>query len=231
MSAAKKYKLSVLGDSISSYGGVTNNPEINKNLEKNLSYYSSPMDKSDLTDVADTYWMQTANALGLEICVPNGCGASRVTDTVRESYPDAVIPRGMERADSLHRDDGTYPDIIFIYLGINDIGNGISPELYEREYDALISKITSDYKDAKIYVGTLTAQNRKATEELNEIYNGKIKSVAKKYSARVVDFARDSQITFENYRDYTVDGLHPNKEGMKKLAQCLITALKSDLSL
>ena len=228
----KKIKLSVLGDSISSYNGYTNNPEYNSELPKNIMYYKSSMDKSDLESVNDTYWMLTAEALGLEICVPNGCGASRVTDTVKETYPDAVIPSGPERANALHRDgdEKMYPDIIFIFLGTNDIGNAISLEKFEKSYVGLLQSIKENYKDASLYVGTIPPMkhNKPYDQETLDAYNEVIRRAAFDFNAGVADFARECGITLENFRETTADGLHPNRLGMKKLSECLISTIGKD---
>ena len=226
-------KISILGDSISSYNGYSNNNNYNSTLSINSTYYKTSMDKSDLESVNDTYWMLTANALSLEVCVPNGCGASRVTDTVRLSYPDTVIPSAPERAHALHRDgeNEMYPDIIAVLIGTNDVGNHISLELFKTDYDKLLTDILNTYKNAKLYVGTLIPQGRKVTPEENDGYNSAIREIAKKHGVTVVDYAKDSGITWDNYLEHTADSLHPNKAGMKKLADCLISVLGRDLGL
>jgi lysophospholipase L1-like esterase len=230
----KKYKFSILGDSISSYDGYTNNQSYNSALPYNITYYKSTMDKSDLESVNDTYWMISANALGLEICVPNACAASRVSDTVKQSYPDTFIPSGPERANALHRDgkDEMYPDVIFVFLGTNDIGNGIDLELFEKSYRKLIVSIKENYKSASLYVATILPMhhNKPYTQQMLDAYNESIRNTARTFSAGIVDFAVECGVTMENYQNTTADGLHPNRLGMKKLADCLTRTLKKDLT-
>lgn len=223
-----RYTISILGDSISSYFGVSNNASTNASLATNPAYYNTDMDKSDLDSVNDTYWKLAADALNLEICVPNGCAASRVTDTIPDAEGYENVVTGLARANSLHRADGTNPDIIFVLLGTNDIGGGISVGEFKTAYRTLLETIKQNYPNAEIYVGTLIPQNRDVTPENNDAYNAAIKDVARILEITVVDIATDSGITWNNYTEQTADNLHPNKSGMARIAQCLIDVIGAD---
>ena len=231
-----RYTFSILGDSISSYYGVsTDGDTYHSSMTGSPSFYKSPNDTgSDLKSVNDTYWMLAANELNLEICVPNGSAASRVTDTIPDlpGYEDVVT--GISRANALHRDGASSmtPDIIFVYMGTNDVGSNVSLDLFTPAYKELLETIKENYPNAKIFVATLLPMkhNSNIVPMANlEAYNNEIKRIAGLLGASVVDFASESGITSDNFMQNTVEGLHPNKQGMESLAECLIRAISAEM--
>jgi uncharacterized repeat protein (TIGR02543 family) len=229
-----KYTFSILGDSISSYFGVTDDGETyHSSMTDSPSFYKSINDTgSGLQSVNDTYWKMAADALNLDICVPNGCAASRVTDTIPESY-DGVVT-GLARANALHRDgDNTQnPDIILVYMGTNDVGNKISIDMFTPTYRELLETIKVNYPNAKIFVATLLPMKHNSNiipKADIEKYNAEIKRIAGLLELSVVDFYAESGITEDNYTNYTVEGLHPNKNGMQMLAECLERAISFEI--
>lgn len=111
----KGKKLSILGDSISTYIGYSNDSiNTNNTIGNNKLYYKGT---NYITDVNDTWWMRTSNETGLEILVNNSWSG------------DKVIQRGQKRCLELHDNTGdnagTNPDIIAVYLGINDFRHNL----------------------------------------------------------------------------------------------------------
>ena len=213
-------KISFLGDSITTYNGYSNNPSYNSTLSKNSKYYPSTNSNNDLTSVRDTYWYQTISELSLKLCVNNSCDASRVSNTRTDS-----IPSGLSRATELHSTVAE-PDIIVVYIGTNDIANGVSLEVFTEAYDQMVSDIIERYASADVYVCTLLPEKRYNDDALLCSFNDAIKTVAEDYDCNVVDFYADSGITWDNYTKYTIDNLHPNAAGMDKLTECLVYAIK-----
>ena len=112
-------KLSVFGDSITTYKGISNNPEYNNTLSSNVAYYwpelalyndaqdgksSGPIYSSDFT-----YWGRMLNGLGMDLCVNNSYGGDNLG-----------TGRFLTRAQNLHNNTGANPDLIVAYFGIND---------------------------------------------------------------------------------------------------------------
>ena len=102
-----KYKVSILGDSISTYIGY--NPRGYAVYYKEDKAYDN-----EINSVDDTWWKQVIDGLGGELCVNNSYSGSLVTGAFAPSACSA------ERCASLH--DETVPDIILIYMGTNDRG-------------------------------------------------------------------------------------------------------------
>ena len=218
---SEQLTISFLGDSISTYSGWSNNSFYNSTLTQNVTCYPmASSDRNDIRGVSDTYWAQVIEELNLRLCVNNSCDASRVSDTRTDN-----IPCGMVRASELHRTSYT-PDIIVVYIGTNDIANGISLEVFTESYRTMVNAINESYPRAEVYLCTLLPERRYSDDALLCSFNDAIKSIAAESSCTVVDFYTDSSITWDNYTSYTIDNLHPNAAGMDKLTECIVNTIK-----
>lgn len=117
----KGKKLSILGDSISTYGGISNSTSYNTTIGSNAVYYSGS--NSYIASAEETWWMQTIDTLGMSLCVNNSWSGSCATD---RGSGNSVAYKLNKRCVQLHNDTGSTavnPDIIAIYLGTNDMKN------------------------------------------------------------------------------------------------------------
>ena len=72
--------ISILGDSISTYAGVSNNTAYNSTIGKNAVYYRA--DGSTLkVCLSDTWWQQAIDALDMKLLVNNSWSGSTVLHT------------------------------------------------------------------------------------------------------------------------------------------------------
>ena len=102
--------ISILGDSISTFTGVSNDASVNASLEGGAIYYSAG---TLGVNRADTWWQQTIDALGLRLLVNNSWSGSCVLHT-RSGTEGAFVDRCVQ----LHNDrTGEEPDIIVVFLG------------------------------------------------------------------------------------------------------------------
>lgn len=123
-------KISVLGDSITTFDGYTSNPAYNLTLSvnKEKTPYYPTYDKTT-NAYTKTYWGRLLTELDMQLCVANAISGGFVSN----SSTDAGDPF-QDRAAQLHRDNGTKdnrsddtdPDVIIMYQGINDLDNGRS---------------------------------------------------------------------------------------------------------
>lgn len=236
----EKY-ISFMGDSITTYEGWNNNTSYNSTIGSNAVFYNS----SKLDRVDKTYWMQTIDELDLKLCVNNSWSGSRVTTTAGDTSAGC-----MERTYNLHNDNEVInPDIIVIYLGINDFNNNVTlgdykdvNDIYDEKkneyigddtifceaYAMMVHKIVNNYEDAKVYVCTLLPNgNNKNYTGLVE-YNEMIKKIADEFKCGIIDFYNDSKISSDNYLNYTIDGLHPNDDGHDLMTTCVNNRLLKD---
>ena len=104
-------RLSVFGDSISTFEGISNNAQINSTIGDNAVYYHG--NDHGLTAAENTYWGRFCENVGTLLCVNNSWSG----DSMRGG-------RFQTRARNLHKNTGATsvePDIIFVYFGINDV--------------------------------------------------------------------------------------------------------------
>ncbi len=245
-------KLSILGDSISTYEGYSNSGERNTtnatSTEKSNSVYYGDMNNSITVD--DTWWKQTIDQYNMELLVNNSWGGSRVTndnDTQWGTGYAAWEDRCVNLHDNtLDDNDGKAiinPDIIAVYIGINDLGAGISagtktldksffdaielavdnnniaqPTTFEEAYAIMIYKMVKTYNSADIFVFNIPTTNR--TNNLTT-YNNVIETIAEYYNLPIVDLYSSALNT-----SYTSDSLHPTAEGMDIMTEVFVETMK-----
>ena len=128
-------KLSILGDSISTYAAISNSTKYNSTIGGNAIWY--PNNNTNFYDYTYTYWGRLIVDLGMELCVSNAWSGSRVYGNSANNYTDNMLGRATE----LDNDNGTpkdpsddiNPDVIIVYMGINDLhtGNPMDTKLYK----------------------------------------------------------------------------------------------------
>ncbi len=104
-------RISVFGDSISTFEGVT--------AAGNRCYYDSvDTNGTGVAQPQDTWWMQVIDALGGELCANGSFSGSMVEG--------AAFPAGcsQERARQILGPQGEAPDLVLVFIGINDYGWG-----------------------------------------------------------------------------------------------------------
>ena len=107
--------ISILGDSISTYEGYSNDSKANSTTKGHAVYY--PKYENSLLGYQSTYWGRLMTDLNMSLCVNNSWGGGRVMGKSATNYLDRMTYRATE----LDRDDGTKPDVIISYMGINDV--------------------------------------------------------------------------------------------------------------
>lgn len=220
-----KYKVSILGDSISTYIGF--NPRGYAVYYKDDKAYDN-----EINSVDDTWWKQVIDGLGGELCVNNSYSGSLVTGAFAPSACSA------ERCSNLH--DETAPDIILIYMGTND--RGFEMNLGENcpddtmgfygAYRTMLKRIKNNYPMAKIVCGTLLMGRLQAGRNLaydrfmkeDTRYNGVIRLAVKEEGCLLADIA----LADERYE--TLDYCHPTRSGHKEMAKLWLAALKKLLT-
>lgn len=232
--ARNEYKnkyFSILGDSIST-----------------LEWYSTPdyaayynVERKLLSGVlcpADTWWGQVIEHFGGELLVNNSFAGSTVT--WRPTYEIESYACSDERTASLHR-DGTEPDVIMIFMGINDWGYGTVPapldktqaeelSVFSTAYECMLEKLKKNYPQAEIWCFTLPIAEREGGEDFPYSIGGKhieeycavIRDCAGRYSCYVADL-----YCYANPYN-TFDDFHPDVQGMKTLADAVIEQMEGN---
>ncbi len=241
-------KLSVLGDSISTYKGYSNDAaNTNSTIGSNNVYYNG---KNGLTGVEDTWWMQTVNDTGMNLLVNNSWSGSFVVGGLN-SVDAGVGNRAENLHDNTGDNAGTLPDVIAVYMGTNDLsknvgdytsagfydnsyvdsdGDGVydDPTTFAHAYAIMLDKITKAYPEAEIFTFTILANNW-VNASVNEKINAAIQEISAHYGATVVDIYAETGITAANAGEYMLDNekthIHPNEAGMDLITEAFKKAL------
>ncbi len=239
-------KLSILGDSISTYIGWSNSTAVNNTIGKNAVWYNSP---SRLSSVDDTWWKQTADLLGMEILVNNAWSGSSVTNVRAahgiSSYGWNTRPGNLHDNTLSNNPGGTRidPDIIVIYMGTNDLMdgvncNGVPDDAFFAKIEAdgfvpaektnfeeacalMVYKVCRNYPDADVFLFNNPTM-RTGNAESRKAYNAVFDAVAARYGCTVVDLFGSP---ISNHAVYTQDGIHPNEAGMDVMTEVFTNAL------
>ena len=254
--------VSVLGDSISTFNGYSNDAAVNTTIGGNGPRYDAgaadtkPGSYCLLESVNDTWWMDFANRSGMKLLVNNSWAGSQVFGG--KTSDGRVIPAAyLDRCVNLH--DNTLennpgnapinPDVIFVYLGINDynfnrskVGSGevdyaglvssdgtyVTPATFGEAYGIMLGKMRAAYPDARIFAMTLLPENLYSVDKTAwEQHNAYIRAAADYYGIPVVDLAENCAITWETYSGYMIDRIHPTTAGMELIADCIEAELIS----
>ncbi len=201
-------KFSILGDSISTFNGYSNNAAVNSTIGDNAVWYYG--NNNDVTSVDQTWWKRVADTTGMEVLVNNSYSG------------DKVCVYGKTRATQLHNNEGETPDVIAVYLGTNDFANGCTLADFTTNYPAMIASITEKYPDADIYLLNLLYYGSSADGFCNVI-----EDAAETYGCTYVDIRNDAGFTSSNLGSYMPDqyGVHPGSAGMELIANCVVDAM------
>lgn len=213
--------VSILGDSISTYSAF--------NPEGYAVYYDEEMQMlNGLNSVYDTWWAKVNQSLRAYLCVNNSYSGSKVSGQ--------VFPAGCCQERLMHLQNQKYsPNLILIYLGINDFGFGVpircAPQnndgrinilYFEYAYHQMLTGLRYFYPKAKIVCATLMRTtlkhnrlwyfpDRLAGVSIDE-YNKAIRRAAANCHISLADLAKS------NRRYETLDGTHPNAAGHQEIA-------------
>lgn len=209
--------VSIYGDSISSFDGYSNNSNNNRSTKDNAAYYSTSYSEIDknryfIKDVNHTWWKRVTDRLGLKLLVNN-------------SYTGDTVSGSRQRYKQLHNNSNKKPDVIFVYIGTNDLIQNVSVSNFETAYNNMLTSIKKDYPKAEVFVLNLIP-NRLNTSMLSS-YNNTIKKLANKHKVNLVDISSKSGIRTNNYGNYMCDvnKVHPSYDGMAAIANATLKAI------
>lgn len=211
------YHISVLGDSISTFEGCTPLGGV---------YYGPTF--GDITGVytpEDTWWMQVIRAMGGQLLANNSWSGSTVSTV--GGIPACSLSRIRKLAV-----DGQAPDQILILAGLNDVNLFADPQLFASDYRLMLQRIRETYPQAAVTCGTFTSGYLSDTPFTQQIgpmrdrlapYNQAIRAAVAEAGVQLADIAQLDQ------RYASMDGLHPNGEGMKQLARFWLETTEATL--
>lgn len=133
-------------------------------------------------------------------------------------------------------DKGLSAELITIWVGANDLINGVSTDTFSLELDRLLTATQEDM-DAYVVIANLPSLTDlpnfieeplpEVTEERVERYNTIIRNQALARNIPVIDLATDGTIEESLVADF--DGIHPDDDGHERLAKLFMTAIRPAL--
>ena len=202
--SAQTKKVSILGDSYSTFKGV------------GPSHYAPfyPNDRNDVTEVEQTWWSLYIKAKGYQLEKNDSWGGTTICGTGYGGM-DASRNNFIARADSLGN-----PDIIFVFGGTNDAWAN-SP-VGEYQYADWSKEDCKSFRPAlACLLDMLQKRYPKATiysllnSELREPINESMREVCKHYNVQLIEF-----------HDIDKQNGHPSIIGMKAICDQLIEAIR-----
>lgn len=207
-------KFSVLGDSISTFQGFS---------PWGADHYSPDLaGATGVATVEDTWWMQVIRALGgTFLSNLSIAGNTIVTAGKMGGFP----PRRIRQLEV----EGTAPDHILLYAGLNDANFYIPPQVFQTEYALLLARLREAYPQVQIHCGTLLlgAVNGDQTAMRCFVdrlvpYNEAIRAAVTQEGGHLVDLAA------LGIRYTSMDAFHPNGQGMTQLADLWLRAMNAN---
>ena len=208
----KKRKISILGDSISTFTGYT--------PREGVFYDSYVQWEAGIQSVEDTWWMQVLRAVDGELGVNHSLAGSMVSGNLSTSAMSE------ERIKKLG--ENGIPDSILVSAGCNDWGFCVLPEEFEEAYQMMLHRLKKQYPHTDIWCATLPEGKQPEGAAFfnvdgtisKRVYSDIIRKAAAKAEVYIADLAASQ-------REYgTIDGIHPDKAGMKTLADMWIREIK-----
>lgn len=224
--------ISILGDSISTLTGYS--PSDYNPFYKGNNY--------DIVNMIDTWWGNVITDLGANLLVNNSYGGSKVSG---ETEPSA----NLTRCQALHSATAN-PDLIFVYMGINDFLLDSALGTYDGTTDLptdntkfkealsiMLNKIMVKYPITEIKLLTLLTCEKRGTlifpERNNngvslKAFNDAIKEIGDMFCIEVIDISKcginhtNLSAYMCDYESSTSKGLHPNKAGHKLIADYIL---------
>ena len=210
--ANPKLLFSVLGDSISTFEDCS---------ATDGAYYTRAFSSyTGVTQPEETWWMQVIQKLGGTLLANDSWSGSTVS-------AEGVMPACSSSRVRRLGPGGTAPDHILVYTGLNDVNLYLPPEHFRQDYEIMLNRLKAAYPEAIISCGTLAMGYldqppfspplyfKKRAQEYNDL----IREAVQAAGCTLVDLAASGE-------DYpTVDGLHPNKRGMARLAALWLAAM------
>ncbi len=127
------------------------------------------------------------------------------------------------------------PNVITVWLAVNDLADGVSLPSYKAQLTTLLTALRQG-TSAEIFVGNLPdlaliphfyGYNQFTLTTEVQAWNVAIASICAKVGVNLVDIYSAWQTLANNPQDISSDGFHPSAAGARQLAQFFAAAIKA----
>jgi len=130
----------------------------------------------------------------------------------------------------------THPDLITIWLAVNDIGNYVTPDSYARDLETLLSRLQSADPHARIAIANVPDLHLLPYFEERydptyitaqiQAYNAIIAAAASRHHILLIDLYSQRQTMSEHPEYISSDGFHPSTIGYQQIANQFYQTLR-----
>lgn len=129
-----------------------------------------------------------------------------------------------------------HPDLITIWLAVNDLAINVPVDSYSRDLNTMLSRLQAAAPRAKIAVGNVpdltslpffAKYNQVTLRQQIKAYNAVIASAVQRHHVILVDLSTNGGYNLREFPQYiSGDGLHPSAAGYFQLAELFFQALE-----
>ncbi len=128
-----------------------------------------------------------------------------------------------------------HPDLITLWLGVNDIVANVPVSSYAGDLNTLLARLRANSSHARIAIANIpdltllpyfASNDPVALTQQIQAYNAVIASTAQRYQAILVDLTRQNYNLQAHPEYISSDGLHPTDMGYLQLAKVFYAALQ-----
>lgn len=119
-----------------------------------------------------------------------------------------------------------HPDVLCIMIGVNDLGRGVSPEIYEKNYDELLQLTRERLPEVRLVL--MEPLWRNPGGEQKDAYRKIVREMAERYDAVFVPLQEDFNSVFESATDpkyWVWDSVHPTTAGHWRIFRAWMAAM------
>ena len=127
------------------------------------------------------------------------------------------------------------PSLVTLGIGINDLGHGLTPERFARNYEEIVKRLGAETSARVVvtnvpdisFAPVIPASERDRTRRRIELFNEKLEEIARRYKLSVVDVYSETHRVIPTHPEFfSDDGFHPSAEGYSYWAETMWPAVK-----
>ena len=186
-------------------------------------YDAATCRRAGLESAEDTWWMRVIRALGGELEVNNSCAGTTVCGR------QAMAGCSDHRTSALGK-----PDMILVWMGLNDAAFGLPLERFTAAYRQMLQKLRYHNPGAVIWCGTFCPGRPTDPDEplFFDLFNAETAIPFDTYSVLIRELAAEAGCRaadlWASRQSYdAMDGVHPDKNGMRTIADLWLRGMEA----
>jgi acyl-CoA thioesterase-1 len=179
------------------------------------------------------------DSTGVGVGAREGGGyVARLFERIKQEHKDARLTNlcvsGATTADVLREQikPALYsrPNLVTLGIGINDIGHGLSAEMFARNYEEIIKRLRAATSAVIVvtnipdisFAPVVPLYARESTRRNVQLFNEKVHAIAERYQLFVVDIYTETHRVIPTHPEFfSEDGFHPSAEGYEYWAKTM----------